>query len=144
MGGNVRAGQLCEQGGCIIFRSHGKWILDVLGEPGTWWAAGWGSRHLPNLSVRGQEIEMLWRLRGQLWGRVQEPPWAPSVNHLVAHVHLQAFVLWHCPKSQGLWEWLNNETGKSWEQGFFFFFFSSTTLLLPTHLPPPSCTHAVM
>ena len=23
-----------------------------------------------------------------------------------------------------------------------FFFFSSTTLLLPTHLPPPSCTHA--
>ena len=25
---------------------------------------------------------------------------------------------------------------------FFFFFFSSTTLLLPTHLPPPSCTHA--
>ena len=26
----------------------------------------------------------------------------------------------------------------------FFFLFSSTTLLLPTHLPPPSCTHAVM
>ena len=25
---------------------------------------------------------------------------------------------------------------------FFFFFFSSTSLLLPTHLPPPSCTHA--
>ena len=24
----------------------------------------------------------------------------------------------------------------------FFLFFSSTTLLLPTHLPPPSCTHA--
>ena len=24
----------------------------------------------------------------------------------------------------------------------FFFFFSSTSLLLPTHLPPPSCTHA--
>ena len=24
----------------------------------------------------------------------------------------------------------------------FLFFFSSTTLLLPTHLPPPSCTHA--
>ena len=23
-----------------------------------------------------------------------------------------------------------------------FFFFSSTNLLLPTHLPPPSCTHA--
>ena len=23
-----------------------------------------------------------------------------------------------------------------------FFFFSSTSLLLPTHLPPPSCTHA--
>ena len=23
-----------------------------------------------------------------------------------------------------------------------FFFFRSTTLLLPTHLPPPSCTHA--
>ena len=27
---------------------------------------------------------------------------------------------------------------KSWT----FFFFSSTSLLLPTHLPPPSCTHA--
>ena len=25
---------------------------------------------------------------------------------------------------------------------FLFFFFSSTSLLLPTHLPPPSCTHA--
>ena len=25
---------------------------------------------------------------------------------------------------------------------FFFFYFSSTSLLLPTHLPPPSCTHA--
>ena len=25
---------------------------------------------------------------------------------------------------------------------FFFFIFSSTSLLLPTHLPPPSCTHA--
>ena len=25
---------------------------------------------------------------------------------------------------------------------WFFFFFSSTNLLLPTHLPPPSCTHA--
>ena len=25
---------------------------------------------------------------------------------------------------------------------FLFYFFSSTTLLLPTHLPPPSCTHA--
>ena len=24
----------------------------------------------------------------------------------------------------------------------FLFFFSSTSLLLPTHLPPPSCTHA--
>ena len=24
----------------------------------------------------------------------------------------------------------------------FFFFSSSTSLLLPTHLPPPSCTHA--
>ena len=24
----------------------------------------------------------------------------------------------------------------------FFFFFSSTSLFLPTHLPPPSCTHA--
>ena len=24
----------------------------------------------------------------------------------------------------------------------FIFFFSSTSLLLPTHLPPPSCTHA--
>ena len=24
----------------------------------------------------------------------------------------------------------------------FFFFFRSTSLLLPTHLPPPSCTHA--
>ena len=27
-----------------------------------------------------------------------------------------------------------------WEDDFFFF--SSTNLLLPTHLPPPSCTHA--
>ena len=25
---------------------------------------------------------------------------------------------------------------------YYYFFFSSTTLLLPTHLPPPSCTHA--
>ena len=28
------------------------------------------------------------------------------------------------------------------ERESFFFFFSSTSLLLPTHLPPPSCTHA--
>ena len=27
-------------------------------------------------------------------------------------------------------------------QVLFFFFFRSTSLLLPTHLPPPSCTHA--
>ena len=25
---------------------------------------------------------------------------------------------------------------------FLFYFFNSTSLLLPTHLPPPSCTHA--
>ena len=31
--------------------------------------------------------------------------------------------------------------GHTWSK-IFFFFFSSTTLLLPTHLPPPSCTHA--
>ena len=30
----------------------------------------------------------------------------------------------------------------SWNPITFFFFFSSTSLLLPTHLSPPSCTHA--
>ena len=36
-----------------------------------------------------------------------------------------------------IWEYqCNLKVGKN------FFFFSSTTLLLPTHLPPPSCTHA--
>ena len=28
------------------------------------------------------------------------------------------------------------------EEAMLFFFFSSTSLLLPTHLPPPTCTHA--
>ena len=29
-----------------------------------------------------------------------------------------------------------------WVILFYFILFSSTSLLLPTHLPPPSCTHA--
>ena len=37
--------------------------------------------------------------------------------------------------------WLVTTEG-FWGLLSFFFFFSSTSLLLPTHLPPPTCTHA--
>ena len=36
----------------------------------------------------------------------------------------------------------NHWTVRDFPAKAFFFFFSSTSLLLPTHLPPPSCTHA--
>ena len=45
-----------------------------------------------------------------------------------------------CIARQTLNHWITREV--SLGSLFFFFFFSSTSLLLPTHLPPPSCTHA--
>ena len=53
---------------------------------------------------------------------------------------------WISLQSNGLSRVFSNTTVQKHQffgaQLSFFFCFSSTTLLLPTHIPPPSCTHA--
>ena len=69
--------------------------------------------------------------------------WLTKKSHILTAVVVTG--LYKCiylPNVSNLNAWILLFVTISLQIQLIFFFFSSTTLLLPTHLPPPSCTHA--
>ena len=106
---------------------------------------------------------LLWRVP---WTEEPSGPWSTgsqrdtteATQHTVnapthTHIHTHTLILSVCGLHENYMQRKSLDSKMSVSQSiyikstkdlylFFFFFFSSTSLLLPTHLPPPSCTHA--